>query len=110
GATSIRLRGEWEQLGYRILIAEPRERQLPRMRCIFARQRQQALDLRLDRLGLRARRLDPPMLDQRDHQVAKQRFAVLRGTAELIPGFLVSHGSILVRAISDWGSGAVLDE
>jgi hypothetical protein len=59
-------------------------------------QRDQFLDVRLDRLGLGLRRFDPLVLDDLLAQVHQQRLAVRAVAAELVSFTLVSHERIEV--------------
>jgi hypothetical protein len=55
-------------------------------------QRDELLDLRLDRLGLRLGGLDALVLDDLLAEVAQQRLAVGRVAAQLVTGLLMAHG------------------
>ena len=57
-------------------------------------ERDQLLDLGLDRLGLRLAGLDPLVLDQLPRQVLHQRLAVSRVAAQLVSCPLVAHGCL----------------
>src|SRR3954464_4416514 len=57
-------------------------------------QRDQLLDLRLGRLGLRLRRLDALVVDDLDAQVGQQRLAMRGRARQLVADLLVAHQSL----------------
>src|SRR4029077_12670406 len=74
-----------------LVLRERRERLAARVQVTALGERDQFLDLRLDCLGLRLRRLDPLVLDDLLAQVHEQRLAMRAVAAELVFGLLMSH-------------------
>src|SRR3954466_2533532 len=72
-------------------VLEDRRRLPARVQVALARERDQLLELRLDRLGLGLGGLDPLVVDDLDAEVGEQRLAVRGVAAELVPGLLVAH-------------------
>src|SRR6185369_16865826 len=75
-------------------VLEDRHRLPARVQVALARQRDQLLDLRLDRLGLGLGGLDPLVVDDLDAEVRQQRLAVRGVAGELVAGLLVAHQSV----------------
>jgi hypothetical protein len=82
-----------EQLVDRELVLPQRaERLTAGVQVAALGQRDQLLDLGLDRLGLRLRALDPLVLDDLLAEVGQQRLAMGGVAAELVARLLVAHG------------------
>src|SRR5215218_1349219 len=77
-----------------LVLPERRERLAAGMQIAALGQRDELLELRLDRLGLRLGRLDPLMLDDLLAEVHEQRLAMRRVAAELVACLLVAHERI----------------
>src|SRR5439155_9180030 len=85
-----------EQLVHReLVLRERRERLAARVQIAALGQRDQLLDLRLDRLRLGLRGPHALVLDDLLAQVHEQRLAMGAVAAELVPVLLVSHGLVL---------------
>src|SRR3954470_22254402 len=74
-----------------VRVLEDRRRLPTRVQITLARQRDQFLDLRLDRLGLGLGGLDPLVVDDLDAEIGEQRLAVRGVAAELMAGLLMAH-------------------
>src|SRR3954447_10385749 len=70
-----------------------------RVQVALARERDQLLDLRLDRLGLGLGGLDPLVVDDLDAEVGEQRLAMGAVARQLVSGLLMSHDQS-VRSVS----------
>src|SRR6478609_242516 len=80
-------------------VLEDRGRLAARVQVALARERDELLDLRLDRLGLGLAGLDPLVVDDLDAEVGQQRLAMRAVTAELMAGLLMAHDQS-VRSVS----------
>src|SRR5215212_9598426 len=76
---------------HELVLAELGQRLAAGVQVAAPRERDQLLDLGLDRLRLRDGRLDPLVLDQLLREVREQRLAVRRVARELVPVALVAH-------------------
>src|SRR4051795_11182476 len=75
-------------------VLEDRGRPAARVQVTLARERDQLLDLRLDRLGLGLGGLDPLVVDDLDAEVREQRLAVRHVAGQLVAGLLMAHQSV----------------
>src|SRR5579862_8059395 len=92
GAALVARRDDLEELADdERVLAERRERLAASVEVAALGERDQLLDLGLDRLGLRLGRLDPLVLDDLLREVGEQRAAMIRVAAELVALFLVAH-------------------
>src|SRR4029079_6476954 len=80
-------------------VLEDRGRLAARVQVALARERDQLLDLRLDRLGLGLGGLDPLVVDDLDAEVREQRLAMGAVAAQLMTGLLMAHGCQSVRSV-----------
>src|SRR3954452_4770066 len=74
-----------------VRVLEDRRRLPARVQVALARERDQLLDLRLDRLGLGLGGLDPLVIDDLDAEVGEQRLAVRGVAGQLVTRFLMAH-------------------
>src|SRR4051794_26932302 len=75
-----------------LVLAERGERLAAGVQVTALGERDQLLDLGLDRLGLGLRGLDALVLDDLLAEVRQQRLAMRRGAGELVTGLLMPHG------------------
>src|SRR3954451_2172336 len=90
-------------------VLERRGRLAARVQVALARERDQLLDLRLDRLGLGLGGLDPLVVDDLDAEVGEQRLAMGAVAGELVTRLLMAHG-VLVRPESQAALREGLDD
>src|SRR3954447_8312023 len=82
-----------EQLVDRELVLPERRQSLAtRVQITALGERDELLDLRLDRLGLRLAGLDALVLDDLLAEVGEQRLAMRGAARELVAGLLMAHG------------------
>src|SRR5581483_9250355 len=98
-----------EEVMHDLLRPQVRERLPAGVDRAFPAERDHLLGDRPHGLGLRLRRADPAVLDQRRRQVRVQRLAVRRVAAELLPRALVPQaGSSSPRRVSPWPASVSL--